>query len=254
MSWGDLRGSPKVLVLQCTETMGQGSLGHRSLLLWGVSSLVLDWRFWAWKSLSRRWDKRAPAASLASGSLLRPTHGCPCHVDAKSVLLLGYLLSVCPSFQLSVFSLPYFHSENSNHFCMMAAMGRLCTVYGPPSPRIQAELSDSLPGVSLFHIGCHSCQQPQPRASTQSLPGHWECQAEHIPFPSAASVPAAIPGSAQPWLSRACSDVQKFLLPNHGWMWGLCDCLGLPSHAELLRLPLGAGLLLLFDKPPCWVR
>lgn len=40
--------------------------------------------------------------------------------------------------------------------------------------------------------------------------------------------------SSRSWLSRACSDVQKFLPPSRGWMRRLCDLSGLPSHAEPL--------------------
>ena len=90
-----------------------------------------------------------------------------------------------------------------------------------------------------------------PAAPARSLPRLWERRAERIPFPAAGSVPAAVPGSAEPRLSRACSDVQKFLPPSRGWMRRLCDRSGLLSHAEPLRLPLGTGLLLPFDNPPC---
>ena len=182
------------MVLQYTDTMGQGSLRHRSLLLWGASSLVLDWRFWAWKSLSRRWDKWAPAASLASGSLLRPAHGCPRCADAQPVLLLGCLLSVCPSFQLSVLSLPYFHSENSKHFCTMAAMGRTCTVYGlhPLGSRLSCQTHS--PGSPSFTLGAIPASSPSlvpaPRAclaignakqSASPSPPQGACQQ---PFPA----------------------------------------------------------------------
>lgn len=156
--------------------------------------------FWAWKSLSRRWHKWAPATLLAPSFLSR----CP-QADPESVLLLGHLLCVGPFFRPSVLSLPYFQSESSDQFCTMVAMGRTCTGCGLPSPWTQSELPDLPPEVSLFHSGCYY---------SLGMPS----RAHPIPFPSAGSMPGALPSSAEPWLSRACSDVQKFLPPNHGWM------------------------------------
>lgn len=149
--------------------------------------------FWAWRSLSRRWDKRAPASPLASSSLLRPAHGCP-RADPESVLLLGRLLSVCPSFHPSVLSLPYFQSENSNPFCTMAAMGRTCTGCGPPCPPTQAELSDLLLGSPSLMLGAVPASSPSlvpaPRACLAAGKAKWSAYPSPLqvacqqPFPA----------------------------------------------------------------------
>lgn len=54
---------PEMLVLWYSEAVGWGSIGHRSLLLWSGSSLVLE------HFSNGRWDKQAPAALLASSYL-----------------------------------------------------------------------------------------------------------------------------------------------------------------------------------------
>lgn len=107
----------------------------------------------------------------------------------------------------------------------MAVMGRIRTGYGPSSPQTRLScqtLSLVSPSFTLGAAG-----------GIQNQPGHWECPADPTPFPSVGIVPAAVPSSAEPWLSRACSDVQKFLPPNCGWMWRLCDTWGCLSMLNI---------------------
>lgn len=173
--------------------------------------------FWARKALSRRWDT---AGTSRPAGIQPPPETCPRVLELTLSLCLCSATffvcvhpSVCLPFLCHIEPKLFLHSG-----CQWEDVHR---------PWSSSPL-DPLPGVSLLH--------PEPV---------WP-----LGMPSKALCMDC--ASSRSWLSRACSDMQKFLPPSCGWMQRLCDRSGLPSHAEPLLLPLGTGSLLLFDKPPCW--
>lgn len=120
---------------------------------------------WCWsvlgtESLSKKWDKWAPATLLVPSFLLRTTH-VPEPVLSLFSCLATFFVYAHPSTHPS-----YFQSENSDQFCTVLEWG------------------DHAQAVDLHPLGptlsCHMCSPRYPSFTLGAVPP-WECQAELIP-------------------------------------------------------------------------